>query len=75
MAIISPPKTTLNYIQRITSNFFWGGIGVRKLEDICTAMQFKQWWTFRTKKFLWSQFLRAKYCQRANLIAKKWDTG
>ncbi|WMV30173.1 hypothetical protein MTR67_023558 [Solanum verrucosum] len=98
MASISPPKTTINYIKRITSYFFWGwdkekkkyhwaswetlsfpyeegGIGVRKLEDICTAMQFKQWWTFRTKKSLWSQFLRAKYYQRANPIAKKWDTG
>ncbi|KAH0709403.1 hypothetical protein KY284_010830 [Solanum tuberosum] len=65
MASISPPKATLNYIKRVTTDFFWGwdkekkkyhwtswetlsfpyeegGIGVRKLEDICTAMQFKQ---------------------------------
>ena len=28
------------------------GIGVRKLEDIGTAMQFKKWWTFRTKTSL-----------------------
>jgi len=75
MASTSPPKTTLNYIKRVTADFFWGwdkekkkyhwtswetlsfpyeegGIGIRKLEDICTAMQFKKWWTFRTKKSL-----------------------
>ncbi|WMV46072.1 hypothetical protein MTR67_039457 [Solanum verrucosum] len=98
MASISPPKTTLNYIKRVTTDFFWGwdkekkkyhwaswetlsypyeegGIGVRKLEDICKALQIKQWWNFRTKNSLWSQFLRDKYCQRSNPIAKKWDTG
>ncbi|KAH0695796.1 hypothetical protein KY289_013278 [Solanum tuberosum] len=52
-----------------------GGIGVRKLEDTCKAFQIKQWWNFRTKNSLWSQFFRAKYCQRSNPIAKKWDTG
>ncbi|WMV32834.1 hypothetical protein MTR67_026219 [Solanum verrucosum] len=98
MASISHPKTTLNYIKRVTADFFWGwdkekkkyhwaswetlsypyekgGIGVRKLEDTCKALQIKQWWNFRTKNFLWSQFLRAKYCQRSNPIAKKWDVG
>ncbi|XP_069152141.1 uncharacterized protein [Solanum lycopersicum] len=52
-----------------------GGIGVRLLEDVCTAFQYKQWWDFRTKNSLWSQFLQAKYCQRANPVAKKYDTG
>ena len=52
-----------------------GGIGVRQLEDVCTAFQYKQWWEFRTKKSLWSQFLKAKYCQRANPVAKKYDSG
>ncbi|KAG5606071.1 hypothetical protein H5410_027563 [Solanum commersonii] len=52
-----------------------GGIGVRLLSDICTSFQYKQWWIFRTKNSLWGQFLKAKYCQRANPVAKKWDTG
>nr|XP_010327351.2 uncharacterized protein LOC104649583 [Solanum lycopersicum] len=51
------------------------GIGIRLLEDICKAFQYKHWWEFKTKKSLWSQFLRAKYCQRANSVAKKYNTG
>ncbi|KAH0700756.1 hypothetical protein KY284_014971 [Solanum tuberosum] len=70
MTTISPPKTTLNYIKRVTTDFFWGlekdrkkyhwaswetlsfpydegGIGVRNLEDVCTSMQYKQWWNFK----------------------------
>ncbi|KAH0729968.1 hypothetical protein KY289_001156 [Solanum tuberosum] len=98
MAAISPPKTTINYIKRITADFFWGwekerkkyhwaswetlslpcdegGIGVRQLEDVCTSLQYKQWWIFRTKNSLWGQFLKAKYCQKANPVAKNLDTG
>ncbi|XP_015158406.1 uncharacterized mitochondrial protein AtMg00310-like [Solanum tuberosum] len=52
-----------------------GGIGVRKLEDVCTSLKFKQWWTFRTKQTLLGQILRAKYCQRAHPVAKKHHTG
>ncbi|KAK6782013.1 hypothetical protein RDI58_019809 [Solanum bulbocastanum] len=52
-----------------------GGVGIRKLTDICTALQYKQWWIFRAKSSLWGQFLKAKYCQRANPVAKKVDTG
>ena len=52
-----------------------GGIGVRNLEDICIAFQYKHWWEFRTKTSLWSKFLKAKYCKRANFVAKKYDTG
>nr|XP_004237272.1 uncharacterized protein LOC101266714 [Solanum lycopersicum] len=52
-----------------------GGIGVRLLDDVCKAFQYKHWWEFRTKGSLWSQFLKAKYCQRANPVAKKYDTG
>ncbi|KAG5630025.1 hypothetical protein H5410_001742 [Solanum commersonii] len=52
-----------------------GGIGFRNLNDVCKALQFKQWWNFRTKNSLWGQYLRAKYCQRANPIAKKFDSG
>lgn len=98
LAAISPPKTILNYIKKLTADFFWGwdkdkkkyhwaswetlgypleegGIGVRQISDVCKAFQLKQWWTFRAKKTLWGDFLRAKYCQRANPVAKKWDTG
>ncbi|XP_069150536.1 uncharacterized protein [Solanum lycopersicum] len=51
-----------------------GGIGVRSLHDICTAFQYKHWWEFRTKNSLWSKFLKAKYCKRANPVSKKYDT-
>ncbi|KAK4706536.1 hypothetical protein R3W88_033903 [Solanum pinnatisectum] len=97
MAAISPPKTTIKYIESIITEFFWGreqdrrryhwasletmslsyvegGVGIRRLTDICTALQYKQWWNFRAKSSLWGQFLKAKYCQRANPIAKKVHT-
>ncbi|WMV30207.1 hypothetical protein MTR67_023592 [Solanum verrucosum] len=48
-----------------------GGVGIRRLSDICTSLQYKQWWNFRSKVSLWSQFLKAKYCQRAHPVAKK----
>ncbi|XP_055818647.1 uncharacterized protein LOC129887548 [Solanum dulcamara] len=51
-----------------------GGIGMKNLKDVCQALQYKQWWTFRYKKTLWGSFLRAKYCQRAHPVIKKWDT-
>ncbi|XP_019263897.1 PREDICTED: uncharacterized protein LOC109241591 [Nicotiana attenuata] len=52
-----------------------GGLGFRKIEDICKSMEYKQWWYFRTTQSLCSSFLKAKYCQRSNPISKKWDTG
>ncbi|KAH0775105.1 hypothetical protein KY290_012242 [Solanum tuberosum] len=52
-----------------------GGVGIRRLADICTSLQYKQWWNFRSKVSLWSQFLKAKCCQRAHSVAKKVDTG
>ncbi|KAH0646562.1 hypothetical protein KY284_034446 [Solanum tuberosum] len=52
-----------------------GGIGVRQMKDVCQSFQFKHWWIFRTKRTLWGDFLKAKYCQRSNPISKKWDTG
>ncbi|KAK6789568.1 hypothetical protein RDI58_013368 [Solanum bulbocastanum] len=51
------------------------GIEVKFMKDICQAFQFKHWWIFISKKKLWGDFLRAKYCQRSNPISKKWDTG
>ncbi|XP_055802719.1 uncharacterized protein LOC129871761 [Solanum dulcamara] len=52
-----------------------GGIGVRLISDVAKSFQYKQWWIFRTKNSLWSEFLKAKYCQRSNPITKKWHTG
>ncbi|XP_055807012.1 uncharacterized protein LOC129875801 [Solanum dulcamara] len=52
-----------------------GGIGVRLISDVAKSFQYKQWWIFRTKNSLWTEFLKAKYCQRSNPITKKWHTG
>ncbi|XP_019260714.1 PREDICTED: uncharacterized protein LOC109238688 [Nicotiana attenuata] len=49
-----------------------GGIGFKTIEDICKSMEYKQWWHFRSTQSLWSNFLKAKYCQRSNPISKKW---
>ncbi|KAG5570445.1 hypothetical protein H5410_060211 [Solanum commersonii] len=99
MATVSPPNTTIKYIESFIANFFWGrdndkrkyhwasletmslpceegGVGLKRLTDICTALQFKQWWVFRSKSSLWGNFLKAKYChQRENPVAKKLHTG
>ena len=47
-----------------------GGVGMRSLKDICMAFQFKLWWIFRNKQTLWGDFMKAKYCQRSNVLAK-----
>lgn len=52
-----------------------GGIDVRQIADVAISFQYEQWWIFMTKNTLWGEFLRAKYCQRANPITKKWDNG
>ncbi|XP_019226274.1 PREDICTED: uncharacterized protein LOC109207745 [Nicotiana attenuata] len=98
LSAVSPPKTILKQIEKLTANFFWGmdkernryhwaslqkmsitqeegGIGLRAIEDVCKSMEFKQWWTFRTKQSLWSSFLLAKYCQRSHPVSKKWNSG
>jgi len=48
---------------------------MRRLTNRCTALQYKQWWTFRSKNSLWSQLHKSKYCQRAHPVAKKVDNG
>ena len=48
---------------------------MRLLDDVCTTFQYKQWWEFRTRHSLWSLFVKAKYCQRANIVAQKFNTG
>lgn len=35
-----------------------GGVGIRRLTYVCTALQYKQWWLFRAKSSLWSQFFK-----------------
>ncbi|WMV45636.1 hypothetical protein MTR67_039021 [Solanum verrucosum] len=73
MVAVSPPSTTIKYIESIIADFFWGreqdkrkkyhwasleimslpcaegGVGIRRLTDICTSLQYKQWWNFRVK--------------------------
>ncbi|KAK6780086.1 hypothetical protein RDI58_022270 [Solanum bulbocastanum] len=72
MAAISPPSTTIKYIETIIADFFWGreqdkrkyhwasletmclpyadgGVGIRRLIDIFTSLQYKLWWNFRIK--------------------------
>ncbi|OIT21156.1 hypothetical protein A4A49_63505 [Nicotiana attenuata] len=50
-----------------------GGVGFKKLQDICNSFAAKRWWRFRVENNLWTRFLRAKYCQRSNPISKKLD--
>ncbi|WMV50078.1 hypothetical protein MTR67_043463 [Solanum verrucosum] len=98
MAAISPPNTTMKYIDAIIADFYWGRdqdkrkyhwasldtmslpytegrVGIRRLSDICTSLQYEQWWNFRSKVTLWSQFLKSNFCQRAHPVAKKVDIG
>ncbi|WRX28178.1 Reverse transcriptase domain - like 10 [Theobroma cacao] len=39
-----------------------GGLGIRKLEDVCATFTLKLRWRFQTGNSLWTQFLRTKYC-------------
>lgn len=41
-----------------------GGLGFRSLFDVSKAMFAKLWWSFRTQKSLWSNFLWTKYCKK-----------
>ncbi|KAH0655461.1 hypothetical protein KY285_030343 [Solanum tuberosum] len=82
MAALSPPSTTIKYIETIIADFYWGkdqnkrkyhwesldtmslpytegGVGIKRLSKVS----------------LWSQFLKAKYCQRAHPMEKKVDRG
>lgn len=43
------------------------------LSDICTSLQCKHWWLFRTKESFWGQFLRATYCRVSHPAARKWN--
>ncbi|XP_049368158.1 uncharacterized protein LOC125833012 [Solanum verrucosum] len=64
MAAISPPKTTIKYLKNIRADFFWGMDKERKKYH---------WASWETLSYPCDE--GAKYCQRANPVAKKWDTG
>ncbi|XP_060183167.1 uncharacterized protein LOC132613136 [Lycium barbarum] len=46
------------------------GLGFKRLKDICKTFTMKRWWRLRTMDNLWSQFIKAKYCPRANMVSK-----
>ncbi|XP_059284799.1 uncharacterized protein LOC132038092 [Lycium ferocissimum] len=48
-----------------------GGIGVRSMIDITDTFSAKMWWQFRTKKSLWTDYLKAKYCKRVRPLPWK----
>ena len=52
-----------------------GGVGINRLTDICTALQYKQWWLFRSKNSILTKFLQANCCPRANPVARKFENG
>ena len=52
-----------------------GGVGIRRLADVCTSLLYKQWWLFRFKNSIWKHFVQAKHCQRANPVARKFENG
>ena len=39
-----------------------GGVGFRQVREVYNAFSCKLWWCLRTGSSLWSQFMRAKYC-------------
>ncbi|XP_015164964.1 uncharacterized protein [Solanum tuberosum] len=47
-----------------------GGLGFKRLYDICKAFSAKRWWRMKTMNNLWSNFMKAKYCPRTNMVAK-----
>lgn len=86
MAALVPPISVMHDIEKIFSNFLWGGeenkrkyhwfswdnmcypkseggLGFRKISDMCRSLSCKLWWNFRTKISLWSRFLKGKYCK------------
>ncbi|KAL0328997.1 UNVERIFIED_CONTAM: hypothetical protein Sradi_4886400 [Sesamum radiatum] len=47
-----------------------GGLGVRRIDDMSEAFQYKAWWRFRNQSSLWAQFTLDKYCKGSHpLIA------
>ncbi|XP_070041117.1 uncharacterized protein [Nicotiana tomentosiformis] len=41
-----------------------GALGFRSLHDVSRALFAKLWWSFRTAKSLWSNFMWNKYCKK-----------
>ncbi|XP_060202956.1 uncharacterized protein LOC132631398 [Lycium barbarum] len=45
-----------------------GGVGSRRMQDVCKTLAMKRWWNFRTGDSLWANFLKAKYCIRGHVV-------
>ncbi|KAH0769685.1 hypothetical protein KY290_013666 [Solanum tuberosum] len=52
-----------------------GGVNFRRIEDICNSLKSKQWWKLRTSKYLWSDFMRAKYLNNQHPVKVQWKGG
>jgi len=52
-----------------------GGLGFRSLFDVSKAMFAKLWWTFRTKKSMWTIYMWNKYCKRHRPQLVEWNGG
>lgn len=74
VGLITRRNITGLFLENLSYPIEEGGIGTLHLTGVCIALQFKQWWVFRTKETLGGDFLRAKYCQRAHPVIKKWHT-
>ncbi|XP_075095510.1 uncharacterized protein LOC142173761 [Nicotiana tabacum] len=47
-----------------------GGVGFKKLQDICNSFAVKRWWRFIIEDNLWTKISHAKYCPRSNPLSK-----
>uniref|UniRef100_A0A0V0HVY2 Putative ovule protein n=1 Tax=Solanum chacoense TaxID=4108 RepID=A0A0V0HVY2_SOLCH len=82
LTAIIPTTTTLKQIKCLITDFFWGlekdkrkyhWASWETLSFLCEEGGIgieESWWNFRSKKFLWGDFLKAKYCQKANPVIK-----
>lgn len=52
-----------------------GGLCFRSLFDVSKALFAKLWWSFRTKKSMWANFVWSKYCKRHRPHVVEWNGG
>ncbi|WMV60306.1 hypothetical protein MTR67_053691 [Solanum verrucosum] len=52
-----------------------GGLGFRQMKDISMALFCKLWWNFRTKRSIWSDYMKNKYCKRNHPNVVMWKIG
>ncbi|KAG5616077.1 hypothetical protein H5410_015901 [Solanum commersonii] len=80
---LMPYASIIKNIEMHFSNFFWGNKDGKKKKFvigllgktsymiyICLSLSTKRWWRIGTEKYLWAEFLKAKYCQRRNPMSK-----